>query len=392
VLIRFFFALKAAGLKVSVTEFLSLLAALKAGFARLSLDEFHALARTCLVKDETQFDLYDRVFAQYVAGVESVAGDLLGAIPQEWLRREAELLLSDEEKALIRSLGGWDELMKTLRERMEEQRERHQGGSRWVGTGGTSPFGNSGFNPEGVRIGGSSGRQGRAVKIWEKREYRNLDDKLELGSRNIALALRKLRRFAREGAADELDLPGTIRDTARNAGLLEIKFRPERHNAVKVLLFLDIGGSMDEHVRTCEELFTAARAEFKHLQHFYFHNCVYERVWRDNARRYQQWTPLLDVLHKYPADYRVIFVGDASMSPHEILMAGGSIEHWNEEAGAVWMKRLLEVYHRAVWLNPIDESHWSYTPSIGVLRELMGERMFPLTLAGLGQAIDRLRR
>ncbi len=390
-LIRFLLALRTAGLKPSITEFLQLLAALRAGFARGSLDEFHVLARACLIKDETQFDRYDRVFAAYFQGVESLAPDLLAEIPQEWLRQQAELMLSDEEKARIAELGGWEALMRTLAERLREQQGRHQGGSRWIGTAGTSPFGNAGFNPEGVRIGGQS-RQGRAVKVWERRDYRNLDDQVELGTRNLALALRKLRRFAREGAAEELDLEGTIRDTARNAGYLDLRFRPERHNAVKVLLFLDIGGSMDEHVRQCEELFSAARAEFKHLEHFYFHNCLYERVWKDNARRWSEWTATHDVLHRYPADYRVIFVGDAAMSPYEILQAGGSVEHWNEEAGAVWIKRVLEVYSRAVWLNPVDPSTWEYTPSIGILRELMGERMYPLTLEGLGRAIERLRR
>ncbi len=389
-LIRFFLALKAAGLPVSVTEFLALLEALQAGFARLSVDAFHALARACLIKDETRYDLYDRVFGAYFNGIEAVTGEGLAELPQDWLRQQADLLLSDEEKARIKALGGWDELMRTLAERLKEQRARHQGGSKWIGTAGTSPYGNSGYNPEGVRIGGAGGQR-RAVKVWERREYANLDDQVELGTRNIALALRKLRRFAREGAADELDLPATIDCTARNAGWLDLKFRPERHNAVKVLLFLDAGGSMDEHVRECEELFSAARAEFKHLEHFYFHNCLYERVWRDNQRRWQEWTSTRDLLHKYPADYRAIFVGDASMSPHEILMPGGSIEHWNEESGAAWLKRMLGVYHRAVWLNPVAAAHWDYTPSIGVLRELMDDRMFPLTLDGLGRAIARLR-
>jgi uncharacterized protein with von Willebrand factor type A (vWA) domain len=281
--------------------------------------------------------------------------------------------------------------MRTLQERLKEQQARHSGGSKWIGTAGTSPFGHSGYNPEGVRIGGSGGQR-RAVKVWERRDYANLDDSVELGTRNIAMALRKLRKFAREGAAEELDLDATIDGTARNAGWLDLHFRPERHNAVKVLLFLDVGGSMDEHVRSCEELFSAARAEFKHLEYFYFHNCPYERLWRDNARRWQEWTSTFDLLHKYPADYRAIFVGDASMSPHEILMPGGSIEHWNEEAGAAWMRRLTEVYHRAVWLNPVAEAHWDYTPSIMVMRELMGERMYPLTIEGLDRAIKRLRK
>lgn len=388
-LIRFFLALKAAGLPVSLGELLSLMAALKAGLARMSLDEFHALARTCLVKDESKFDLYDRTFAQYLAGAQAATPGT-ASIPADWLTLQAELLLSEEEKARIAALGGLEELMRTLEERLREQRERHQGGSRWIGTAGTSPFGHGGFNPEGVRIGGT-GRQGRAVKVWERRDYRNLDDQLELGTRNIALALRKLRRFAREGAAQELDLPGTIAGTAKNAGWLDLHFVPERHNAVKVLLFLDVGGSMDEHVRLCEELFSAARGEFKHLEHFYFHNCLYEKVWRDNRQRYQEWTSTWDLMHKYPADYRAIFVGDASMSPHEILMSGGSIEHWNEEAGQDWLRRVLGVYHRAVWLNPIPEANWYYTPSIQIVREIFGERMFPLTLDGLSRAIERLK-
>lgn len=390
-LIRFFLALKAAGLPVSVREFLMLIGALAAGVAAPTLEEFHALARACLVKDESRFDLYDRVFARYLDGVDTAIGAEAAAIPQEWLRAQAELALSDEEKARLAALGSWDEIMRALAERLKEQRARHEGGSRWIGTGGTSPFGNAGFNPEGVRIGGR-GRERSAMKVWDRRDYRDLDDSLEIGTRNIALALRKLRRFAREGAAEELDLDGTVQGTARNAGLLDLKFQPERHNAVKVLLFLDIGGSMDEHVRLCEELFSAARAEFKHLEHFYFHNCLYERVWRDNARRWEQWTATVDVMHKYAADYRLIFVGDASMSPHEILREGGSIEHWNEESGATWMKRMLGVYSRAVWLNPVAESSWGYTPSIGVLHELMGERMYPMTLEGLGRAIERLKR
>jgi uncharacterized protein with von Willebrand factor type A (vWA) domain len=389
-LIRFFLALRSAGLKPGVGEFLQLLAALRAGLARGSIDEFHALARMALVKDETRFDLFDRVFGAWFAGAEALAPDLLAELPQDWLRREAELMLSDEEKARIESLGGWDELMRTLRERLDEQRERHQGGNRWIGTGGTSPFGNAGFNPEGVRIGGE-GRQGRAVKVWERREYRNLDDQAPLGTRNIALALRKLRRFAREGVPELLDLPGTIEGTARSGGMLDLRFQAERRNAVKILLLLDIGGSMDEHVRLCESLFTAARSEFRHLEHFYFHNCLYERVWRDNRRRWSEWQPLPDLLHKYPADWRVVIVGDASMSPHEILVPGGSVEHHNEEPGAAWMQRLLAVYHRAVWLNPIPEAQWEWTPSIGILRELMGGRMFPLSLDGLDRAIARLK-
>ena len=311
-------------------------------------------------------------------------------MPDEWLRRHADLLLSDEEKARIEALGGWDKLMETLRQRIEEQKEQHHGGNRWIGTGGTSPFGHSGYHPEGVRIGGAS-KNRRAVKVWEQRDYRNLDDTRELGTRDIKLALRQLRRLARTGVEDELDLDGTIRATARNAGLLDLKMTPQRHNAVKILLLLDVGGSMDDHIKLCEEVFSAARSEFKHLEHFYFHNFVYDRLWRDNTRRHQLPMPTLELLHKYPADYKLIFVGDASMSPYEILQPGGSIEGWNEEAGQVWIKRMLDVYSRAVWLNPIEQAHWSYTPSITITQELMQGRMFPLTLQGLARAIDNLK-
>jgi hypothetical protein len=390
VLIRFFLALRQAGLKPGVGEFLALLEGLRAGLARGSIDDFHALARLSLVKDETRYDLFDRVFAAWFAGADALAPELLAELPQDWLRAQATLLLSDEEKARIEALGGWDALMQALRERLEEQQGRHEGGNRWIGTGGTSPFGNAGYNPEGVRIGGS-GRQRRAVKVWERREYRNLDDQAPLGTRQMALALRKLRRFAREGVPELLDLPGTIEGTARAGGMLDLRFQAERRNAVKILLFLDIGGSMDEHVRTCESLFSAARSEFRHLEHYYFHNCLYERVWRDNRRRWSEWQPLPELMHRYPADWRVVLVGDASMSPHEITTAGGSVEHFNEEPGAVWMQRLLAVYPRAVWINPVPESQWEWTPSTGILRELMGGRMFPLTLDGLERAIARLR-
>ncbi len=390
VLVSFFSALRSAGLKPGVGEFLQLLGGLRAGIAHGSIDEFHAFSRTVLVKDETRFDLFDRVFGAWIGGIEAASGEAFATLPEDWLRQQAQLLLSDAEKARIESLGGWEELMRTLHERLAEQTDRHAGGNRWIGTAGTSPFGNAGYHPEGVRIGGQ-GRQKRAVKVWERREYRNLDDQVQLGTRNIALALRKLRRFAREGAAESLDLPSTIEGTARAGGMLDLKFQPERRNTIKILLLLDIGGSMDEHVRTCEELFSAARSEFRHLQHFYFHNCLYERVWSDNRRRWDQWLPLPDLLHKYPADWRVVIVGDASMSPHEILVAGGSVEHMNDEPGAVWLARLLGVYHRAVWLNPVPQAQWEWTPSIGILRELMGERMFPFSLDGLQRAIDKLK-
>ncbi|TDR41184.1 hypothetical protein DFR29_11196 [Tahibacter aquaticus] len=389
-LIRFFLWLRSQGLKPGLNELLALLQALRAGFARLSLDEFHVLARICLIKDETQFDRYDRAFAGFFNGVAGAADQLYGAVPEEWLRREIDRVFSDEEKAAIQALGGLQKLLETLQQRLAEQTDRHQGGSRWIGTGGTSPFGHSGYNPEGVRIGGKSTHR-RAVKVWEQRHYRNLDDTRELGTRDIKLALRALRRLARTGAEQELDLDGTITATARNAGWLDLKLRPERHNAVKVLLLLDIGGSMDDHVRICEEVFSAARTEFKHLQHFYFHNFIYERLWRDNSRRWDVHQPTLDLLHKYAADYKLVIVGDASMSPYEITAPGGSIEHHNAEAGAVWLGRLTDVYRRAVWLNPVEESRWEWTPSIGITRELMHDRMYPLTLAGLNRAVDALR-
>jgi uncharacterized protein with von Willebrand factor type A (vWA) domain len=392
VLFTFFFTLRAAGLKTSLSEFLMLLEALSRHVAIFSLDDFYHLSRATLVKDETQFDRFDRAFAAYFKGVEAVTGELFSEIPEEWLRRMTDRHFTEEEKQKIEALGGLDKLMETLKQRLEEQKERHQGGNKWIGTGGTSPFGNGGFNPEGVRIGGAGGNRS-AVKVWEKREFRNLDDTIELGTRNIKVALRRLRRFAREGAPEVLDLDDTISSTARNAGYLDIKMVPERHNAVKVLLFLDVGGSMDPHVRVCEELFSACKTEFKHLEYFYFHNFIYETVWKDNARRHAEKIPVFDVLHKYTPDYKVIFVGDATMSPYEILQSGGSVEHWNEEAGAVWFKRIADVFPRLVWLNPEAEGHWEYTPSVQVTQELLGkERMFPMTLSGLEQAMRRLTR
>jgi len=389
-LTEFFFKLKEGGVPVSIKEFLTLIEALRRHVISGSLDEFYYLARVCLVKDEAHFDRYDRVFAAYFRGVTELAPDLLAQIPEEWLRRQAELLLSDEDKALIRALGGFEELMQALRKRLEEQRGRHQGGSKWIGTAGTSPYGAYGYNPEGVRIGQEGSRNRRAVKVWDQREYRNLDDTVELGTRNIKVALRRLRRFAREGAAEELDLDDTIRSTARNAGWLDLKLVPERHNAVKVLLFLDAGGSMDDHVRVCEELFSAARAEFKHLEYFYFHNFIYERVWKDNSRRHTEKIGTFQLMHTYSHDYKLIFVGDATMSPYEIAYPGGSVEHNNEEPGAVWLQRLLDVYAHAVWLNPQPEERWSYYDSVGMVRELLGDRMYPLTLAGLESAMREL--
>jgi uncharacterized protein len=388
----FFLKLREGGVPASVKEYLTLMEALQKHVIGGSLDEFYYLSRACLVKDESNYDKFDRVFGAYFRGIAANPEALFAEIPVEWLRRQAELLLSEEEKKLVESLGGWDKLMETLRKRLEEQKGRHQGGSKWIGTGGTSPFGAYGYNPEGVRIGQDGSRNRRAVKVWDQREYRNLDDSVELGTRNIKVALRRLRKFAREGAAEELDLDDTIRSTAKNAGWLDIKMVPERHNAVKVLLFLDIGGSMDDHVKVCEELFSAARSEFKHLEYFYFHNFLYESVWRDNRRRNSERFPTFDVLHKYAHDYKLVFVGDASMSPYEIAYPGGSVEHHNEEAGAVWMRRMLNVYHRAVWLNPVPEQRWGYYESIGMVRSLMDERMFPLTLDGLDRGMRELVR
>ncbi len=389
-LLGFFFQLRAGGLKVSITEYLTLLELLKQRVIRYDVEQFYYLSRACLVKDESLYDRFDRVFSAHFKGVEDLFGPDGTDLPEDWLRKQFELGLSDEEKAQIEALGGWDKLMETLRQRLEEQQERHEGGNKWIGTGGTSPFGAHGYNPEGVRIGQQGSRQRRAVKVWDKREFRNLDDSLELGTRNMKVALRRLRKFARQGAAEELDLPDTIDSTARNAGMLDIRMVPERHNATRVLLFIDIGGSMDDHVRVCEELFSAARAEFKHLEYFYFHNCVYEGLWKDNRRRHDVRIATMDVLHKYSADYKLIMVGDATMSPYEIQHPGGSVEHWNEEAGATWMKRLLDSYPKAIWLNPEAEYRWPYTPSIQMLSQMMDNRMFPLTVSGLERGMRTL--
>ncbi|MDG2375456.1 MAG: VWA domain-containing protein, partial [Woeseiaceae bacterium] len=347
-------------------------------------------SRSCLVKDESKFNRFDQIFASHFHGIESAFKDLMAELPEEWLRKQTELHLSEEEMAHIEAMGGFDALMEALKERLEEQEDRHEGGNRWIGTAGTSPFGANGFNPEGVRIGQQGSRHRRAAKVWERREYRNLDDTVELGTRNIKIALRKLRRFAREGAADQLDLDDTIDKTARNAGLLDIRMVPERHNAIKVLLCLDIGGSMDDHIRICEELFSASRTEFKYLEYFYFHNFIYESLWKDNRRRHAERIPTAEITHKYGSDYKLIFVGDATMSPYEIVYAGGSVEHWNEEPGAVWINRLLNAYPKAIWLNPEPEKRWEYTPSVKLTRELMDDRMFPLTLSGLDDGIKAL--
>lgn len=389
---HFFTELRAARVPVSLKEYLTLVEALEKDAIPPDVQDFYYLSRAALVKDERHLDKFDRVFGTVFKGIENTADAVNAEIPAEWLRALTEKFLTDEEKAQIEALGGWDKLMETLKERLEEQQKRHEGGNKWIGTGGTSPFGNGGYNPEGVRIGGEGKGQGRAVKVWDKREYKNLDDSVELGVRNIKVALRRLRKFARTGAADELDLDGTIKKSARE-GYLDLVLRPERRNSVKVLLLLDIGGSMDSHIKLCEELFSAARTEFKSLEFFYFHNCLYESVWKDNRRRHDEKTMTWDMLHKYPSDYRVVFVGDATMSPYEITYPGGSVEHWNEEAGAVWLQRVAQIYERVVWLNPTPRAHWDHTPSIQVIREIIGEnRMFPLTIEGLDGAMRELSR
>jgi len=387
----FFLELRQAKVPVSLREYLTLMEAIRLKLAEYSVEDFYYLSRATLVKDERNLDKFDRVFGHHFKGIETI-GDAGMEIPEGWLRKLTEKVLTEEEKQLIESLGGWEKLMETLQKRLAEQKGRHQGGSKWIGTAGTSPFGAYGYNPEGVRIGQDGSRNKRAVKVWDKREFRNLDDQIELGTRNIKLALRRLRQFAREGAPTELDLDDTVRSTARNAGWLDLKLRPERHNAAKVLLFLDIGGSMDEHVKTCAELFSAARGEFKHLEHYYFHNCPYEAVWKDARRRHVERTPTPQVLHTYDQSYKLIFVGDASMSPYEIVQPGGSVEHWNAEPGEIWLSRLLATYPKAVWLNPVPERYWAGTQSIGMIRELMEGRMFPLTLDGLDRAMRRLTR
>ncbi|GGO82263.1 VWA domain-containing protein [Marinobacterium nitratireducens] len=390
-LVDFFSSLRRAQVPVTLRELLDLLGALEERLAFCDADEFYRLSRTLLVKDERHYDRFDRAFGEYFAGLPASADLRDALIPEHWLEADFLRQLSDEDKAQIEALGGLDKLLETLRQRLEEQDERHAGGNKWIGTGGTSPFGHSGYNPEGVRIGGPS-RHKRAVKVWEQRQFRNLDDSVELGTRNIKVALRKLRKFARSGAADQLDLDDTIRSTARNAGLLDLKLVPERHNAVKVLLFLDVGGSMDPHIRTCEELFSAARSEFKHLEYYYFHNCVYEGLWRDNRRRFDERIPTLDVLHTYGSDYRVIFVGDAAMSPYELSERFGSVEHMNEEPGQLWLKRILDTWQRCIWLNPMPTRAWDYTRSTQMIRQQFEDRMYPLTLDGIERGIRELSR
>lgn len=389
---RFFTELRAAKVPVSLKEYLVLIECLEKDVIPPLVEDFYFLARAALVKDERHIDRFDKVFGSVFKGVEWTADAIDAVIPEEWLRALTEKYLTEEEKKQIQALGGWDKLMETLAERLKEQKERHEGGSKWIGSGGVSPFGNNGYNPEGVRIGQDQGRHGKAVKVWDKREYKNLDDQVELGTRNIKVALRRLRKFARQGAPDELDLDGTIRKSARE-GYLDIVMRPERRNTIKVLLFFDVGGSMDPHIRMCEELFSAARSEFKHMEYFYFHNCVYEGVWKDNRRRNQEKIPTWDVLHKYPHDYKVVIVGDATMSPYEITYPGGSVEHWNEEPGALWLYRLADVYERLVWLNPSPRQSWDHTPSVQLVRDIIGpERMYPLTLSGLEGAMRELNK
>ncbi|MBC7181163.1 MAG: VWA domain-containing protein [Roseovarius sp.] len=390
----FFENLRRAGLPVSLREYLTFLEAMGRGLVTYDVEGFYYLARTAMVKDERHIDRFDQAFAASFSGLEAItAQDVLDAVdlPAEWLQKLAEKHLTAQERAEIEALGGFDKLMETLRERLKDQQGRHQGGSKWIGTAGTSPFGAYGYNPEGVRIGQDQSRHRRAVKVWDKREFRNLDDSVELGTRNIKVALKRLRKWARDGAAEELDLDGTIRATAEH-GYLDVQTRPERRNAVKVLLFLDVGGSMDPHIKVVEELFSAARAEFKHLEYYYFHNCLYEGVWRDNSRRWNAQTPTQDVLRTYGPDYKCIFVGDASMSPYEIAFPGGANEHWNAEAGQVWLSRARSQWPHHLWINPVPSAEWDYTQSIAMIREIFEDRMVPMTLAGLDQGMRTLLR
>ena len=388
-LIDFFCKVRDYKVPCTLRELLDLIRALEQGVVFASIDDFYSVSRTVLVKDEAHFDRFDRAFADYFKGVASLELDL-SEIPEDWLKKHFEKQLSDEEKAKIKALGGLDKLMETLAERLKEQEKRHQGGNKWIGTGGTSPFGAYGYNPEGVRIGQKESRHRRATKVWDERQFKNLDANVEIGTRNLKVALRKLRQFARTGSSEELALDETIAATARNAGYLDVKMKPERHNAIKVLMFFDIGGSMDDHIKVCEQLFSAIHGEFKHLEFFYFHNCLYENVWRDNNRRHNEKIDLLQVLHTYSRDYKVIFVGDATMGPYEITYPGGSVEHWNEEAGDVWMKRLTDYFDKVIWLNPQSEAHWRYYSSIHIMKGLVDNKMYPLTLAGLEQGIKAL--
>ncbi len=390
-LIDFFLHLRHSKLPVSIKEYLTLLEALKQHVIGASIDDFYYLSRAALVKDERNFDKFDKAFAAYFKGVEAVPGIDLD-LPLEWLKRQFQREFTAEEKAAIEAMGGLDKLLERLKQLLDEQKERHEGGRKWIGTNGTSPFGNGGFNPEGIRVGGPSAGNRTAVKVWEQRAYRDYDDQVELGTRNIKVALRRLRKFAREGAADELDLEDTISSTARNAGYLDIKMVPERHNTVKVLMLMDVGGTMDDHIKRTEELFSAARAELKHLEFYYFHNCVYDFVWKNNRRRHSERLMTWDLLRKYNPDYRLIFVGDATMSPYEILQPGGSVEYNNEEAGAIWLQRLAERFPKFAWLNPEPEGVWEYRQSISVIRQVLSSRMYPVTLAGLEKAMRELSK
>lgn len=390
-LVNFFQGLKDAGVPVTPRELLDLLEGMKRNIVFGSVDDFYYFSRTCLVKDEKYFDRFDRAFGAHFNDLEALDDVIEALIPDDWLRSEFMKNLSEEEKEKIESLGGLEKLIEEFKKRLEEQKERHEGGNKWIGTGGTSPFGQQGYHPEGVRVGPNGGNK-KAVKVWDKRDFKNLDDSVELGTRNIKMALRRLRKFARTGAADELDLDDTISSTARNAGFLDIKMVPERHNSVKVLLFFDVGGSMDPHVKVCEELFSATRTEFKHMEYFYFHNFIYESAWKNNVRRHDQRTALLDIMHKYSHDYKVIFIGDASMSPYEIAQPGGSVEHWNEESGEVWMRRLKETYEKVIWINPVPQAEWEYTQSVSMTHQLMEGHMYPLSLKGLEEGMSYLSR
>jgi hypothetical protein len=391
---NFFLTLRDAKIPVSLREYLMLLEAMNRGLSSYKVDQFYYLARSCLVKDERNLDKFDQVFGSFFEGLEftSDGEQMITEIPEEWLKSLAEHVLTSEEMSKIQAVGGFEKLMEELKKRLEEQDKRHEGGGKWIGTGGTSPYGANGYNPEGVRIGQKTGRHGRAVKVWDKRQFKNLDDQVEIGTRNMKMALRRLRSFARDGAATELDLSDTISSTARNAGLLDIKMVPERHNTVKVLILFDIGGSMDYHIETCEKLFSAVRSEFKHLEFFYFHNCIYERLWKNNIRRNVDTIMTWDVLHTYSRDYKLIFVGDATMGPYEIAYPGGSVEHWNEEPGSIWINRMLEIYSRAIWLNPVPENYWQSTPTIREIKRMLGNRMYPLTLGGLDSGMRELSR
>jgi len=382
--------LRSGGLNTSITELLHLLEAMQYGIAKFSVENFYYLSRSILVKDESLFDRFDQIFTAHFSGIEKIINELFKDVPEEWLRKQAQLMLTEEERAQIESMGGFEKLIETLKKRFEEQKDRHQGGNKWIGTAGTSPYGAYGYNPEGIRIGQPGSVHRRAVKVWDKREFRNLDNSVNIGTRSIKIALRQLRKFAREGIADQLDIDNTIKKTAKNAGLLELEMVPEKHNSIKILLCLDVGGSMDDHVRVCEELFSAASSEFKNLEYFYFHNFLYEKLWKDNSRRHAEQIPLNEIINKYGPEYKLILVGDATMSPYEIAYPGGSIEHWNEEPGSVWLKRMLDHFKNAVWINPEEKQHWNFTPSIKLTHDLMEGRMFPLTLDGLSEAIKEL--